>query len=815
MTGVILSVGRGLRSGWAPMPRPIRALVTAAAVLAVTALAAAIAGAVLTGGTASWAVNIGWTAGGIAALCGTLAAGLLRDPGSAVRGAWLLWTVASLCWVAGSVFRLAVSTRELSPVAGSLWLAFAVLCIASYARRLPRALVFGIFLLDAIPVVLLIVAADRLLVPVPPGTPIVPALFLSLYPALFGLCAANSVQMAGIHRDLRSIPASVWLFTAGFCLMGLAALVWAPAVVTTRSVTGHPADGLWTLGLLLIAAAALTRAFRLTGALVLPPAEKESGPHALPPAAAVLGLIILLAVVPARLHLLIQVFVLVSAVTLFCRVYLIRREDVRLLRALVRSQEEAETAALLARRRAERLRVLADVTSRLKSPMPAELMQATCDAARELLGARYAAFGMADKTGQGFSHFLTSGMTAAAHGRLAGRPELPQLLRTLVGPVAPARIREFGRHPAAAVLPAPPPPLDGFLGVPVRVDNSRGVLCLTGKEGGFDQDDETLAQLLAANAGSALVSAELYAGSQAQQELLTAQNEQLRELDRMKDEFIAVVSHELRTPLTSIIGYLELLADAEESGLAGERRKFTAIMHRNADRLLRLVGDLLFLAGLQTGELAIEHGEADLTELARAAMETARSAAEQKRISLTCSATQVPVVPGDPGRLGQLLDNLLSNALKFTPDGGEVAVVVGVQGRSAVISVRDTGMGMSVDEQQHIFERFFRTELATDRAIQGLGLGLTIAKAIVDAHNGSISVHSQPGHGTTFRVRLPLRHAPAGRVGTGLAGAGVAGRDSPGPGGARRGRAGQAGGALPDPVTMAEQGRGGRLSPAR
>jgi signal transduction histidine kinase len=777
VTGVVLSVGRGLRSGWAPMPRPIRALVAAAVALGVTALAATAA-ALLATGTAAWLVSIGWVAGGMAALCATLAAGLLRDPGSAVRGAWLLWTAASLCWVAGAVYRLAVSSSQLSPVAGSLWLAFAVLGMASYARRLPRAVIFGVFLLDAIPVILLIVAVDRLLVPVPPGTPTVPALFLSLYPALFGLCAANAIQMTGIHRDLRSTPASVWLFTAGFCVMGVAALVWAPAVVITMSVTGHPSDGLWTLGLLLIAAAALTRAFRLTGALVLPPAEKESGPHALPPAAAVLGLIILFTVVPARLHVLIQVFVLVSAVALFCRVYLIRREDVRLVRALVRSQEQAETAALLARRRAERLRVLADVTPRLKSPLPSELMQATCDAARELVGARYAAFGIAGKDGRGFSHFLTSGMTAAAHARLAGQPEAPQLLAGLVGSGVPVRIGGFSRHPAAAVMPAPPPPLDSFLGVPVPADTSRGVLCLTGKDGGFDEDDETLAQLLAANAGSALVSAELYAASQDQQERLTAQNEQLRELDQMKDEFIAVVSHELRTPLTSIIGYLELLEDAEETGLASERRrftaerhKFTAIMHRNADRLLRLVGDLLFLAGLQTGELAIEQGEADLPELARGAIETARSAAEQKHISLACAAAEVPVVQGDPGRLGQLLDNLLSNALKFTPEGGRVAVAVGVQGRSAVISVSDTGMGMSVDEQQHIFERFFRTELAIDQAIQGLGLGLTIVKAIVDAHHGSISVHSQPGHGTTFRVRLPLRQAPPGRAGSGVASA--------------------------------------------
>jgi signal transduction histidine kinase len=344
-------------------------------------------------------------------------------------------------------------------------------------------------------------------------------------------------------------------------------------------------------------------------------------------------------------------------------------------------------------------------------------------------------------------------------------PEVPGRLESLLGAASPVRISDLSETPGAAVLPGLDPDLGSFLGVPVPVDDSRtGVLYLTGKAGGFDREDETLAQLLAANAGNAIANAELYAESQAQQELLTAQNEQLRELDHMKDEFIAVVSHELRTPLTSIIGYLELLEDPDMSELDDQQRNFTTIMRRNAGRLLRLVGDLLFLAGLQTGELAIEHGEADICVLASAAIEAARSSADLRHINLTCSSRHVPVIPGDEGRLAQLLDNLISNALKFTHEGGQVSVTVGIEGSSVVVTVADTGVGMSTEEQRHIFERFFRAEVATDRAIQGLGLGLTIVKAIVEAHNGTIAVHSEPGRGTVFRIMLPLGQAQAGHA---------------------------------------------------
>jgi PAS domain S-box-containing protein len=242
----------------------------------------------------------------------------------------------------------------------------------------------------------------------------------------------------------------------------------------------------------------------------------------------------------------------------------------------------------------------------------------------------------------------------------------------------------------------------------------------------------------------------------AQQQLLLAQNQHLRELDRLKDEFIALVSHELRTPLTSIIGYLELVRDPATGELTEEQREFNAIIERNAQRLLRLVSDLLLLAQVQSGELTLELREVDLAALAADAVEAARPATERKHIVLTLTVDPIPALEGDPTRIAQLLDNLLSNALKFTPEHGRVEITVKAEHGNAVLEVADSGMGISAAEQERLFERFFRTTAATDTGIQGTGLGLTITKAIANAHGGTISVKSEEGHGTVFRVELPL-----------------------------------------------------------
>jgi PAS domain S-box-containing protein len=240
-------------------------------------------------------------------------------------------------------------------------------------------------------------------------------------------------------------------------------------------------------------------------------------------------------------------------------------------------------------------------------------------------------------------------------------------------------------------------------------------------------------------------------------ELERAQNQRLRELDKRKDEFIALVSHELRTPLTSIRGYTELLLDGAAGELSDEQRQFLAVVDRNSDRLLHLVGDLLFLAQVEAGKLTLDVGAVDLSAVASESVETARPAAEEKGITLTLATGPVPVLAGDHGRIGQLLDNLVSNAVKFTPADGRVDVRVRALKGRAVLEVRDSGIGIPKGETKFLFQRFYRTSTATQQAIQGTGLGLAICKAIAEAHGGTITVESEEGVGTTFQVRLPIR----------------------------------------------------------
>jgi len=247
------------------------------------------------------------------------------------------------------------------------------------------------------------------------------------------------------------------------------------------------------------------------------------------------------------------------------------------------------------------------------------------------------------------------------------------------------------------------------------------------------------------------------AEAEAAQILLTEQNERLRELDRLKDEFVSLVSHELRTPLTSISGYLELLLEGEAGDLSEEQRRFLKVADRNAGRLLHLVGDLLFLAQVDSGKLTIDLAEVELDHLVEECVEAARPVAAEKRVDLKSDVGDVPALMGDRERLAQLLDNLVSNAIKFTPHGGKVELRLWPLNGHAVLEIADTGIGIPPEEQDRLFERFFRSSSATEHAIQGTGLGLSIARAIVQRHNGRIELESTPGEGTTVRVSIPIQ----------------------------------------------------------
>jgi PAS domain S-box-containing protein len=245
--------------------------------------------------------------------------------------------------------------------------------------------------------------------------------------------------------------------------------------------------------------------------------------------------------------------------------------------------------------------------------------------------------------------------------------------------------------------------------------------------------------------------------AEAAQKALAEQNERLRELDRLKDEFIALVSHELRTPLTSIHGYLELLLDGGAGELSQEQERFLSVVERNSKRLMQLVGDLLFMAQVEAGKLALELEEVQLRELVGECLEAARPIADDRGIELVAEVEETPSMLGDRSRLSQVLDNLISNALKFTLHSGRVSVRVSMAGDDVVVEIEDTGVGIPADEQERLFERFFRSSKASEQAIPGTGLGLTIAKTIVERHEGSIAIESTEGVGTTARVRLPVR----------------------------------------------------------
>jgi signal transduction histidine kinase len=240
------------------------------------------------------------------------------------------------------------------------------------------------------------------------------------------------------------------------------------------------------------------------------------------------------------------------------------------------------------------------------------------------------------------------------------------------------------------------------------------------------------------------------------QRLLTEQNERLREADRLKDEFVALISHDLRTPLTSITGYVEL---ALEEDLTDDVRGFLQVVARNSDRLLRLVNDLLFVARLQAGDMMLEQEHLDLADIVRDGVEAMEPRAAAKDITLSCVVGAVPPVHADRGRVLQVLDNLVSNALKFTPEGGAVHISLEERDGNVRLEVSDSGMGISAADQRRLFERFFRAGNAVEQQVPGTGLGLYICRAIAEAHDGSISVRSELGRGSAFRFELPAVRA--------------------------------------------------------
>ena len=244
---------------------------------------------------------------------------------------------------------------------------------------------------------------------------------------------------------------------------------------------------------------------------------------------------------------------------------------------------------------------------------------------------------------------------------------------------------------------------------------------------------------------------------------LADQNERLLELDRLKDAFVATASHELRTPLTSISGYLDMSLDPAEGPLSPTRETQLRVVQRNVDRLIVLVDQLLFLARADSNPVQLDRQPVDLAQVLNEAADTVRPTACAKNITLLVDAEPHQRALVDRLQLLRILDNLLTNAVKFTPDGGTMKLVARSEGATAVLEVTDTGVGIPSAERPMLFNRFSRGVYAQQNGIPGSGLGLAISQVIAQAHGTTIEVTSATGVGSTFRFALPLApfHEPA------------------------------------------------------
>ena len=225
------------------------------------------------------------------------------------------------------------------------------------------------------------------------------------------------------------------------------------------------------------------------------------------------------------------------------------------------------------------------------------------------------------------------------------------------------------------------------------------------------------------------------------------------QLARTKDDFLALVGHELRTPLTSITTYAQLLTDNPECWDT-DGPQLLGVIRRNTQSLTAIINDLLDLAGLESGHITIRPADTDLAELVREGIDAVRVAAGRRSITIVADLPAAVPLHGDPQRLRQMLDNVLSNAVKYSHQGGRVTVTLAEQGGVATLSVADTGIGIPPAERDRLFQRFFRSSTARERNVPGTGLGLVVTRAIVERHGGRISAaHNEPG--TTMVIRLP------------------------------------------------------------
>jgi signal transduction histidine kinase len=372
------------------------------------------------------------------------------------------------------------------------------------------------------------------------------------------------------------------------------------------------------------------------------------------------------------------------------------------------------------------------------------VLQAVVDSAREVVGASYAALGVLDASGTELARFVTSGITEDVANRIGHLPSGKGVLGLLITDPHPIRLADIAKHPKAVGFPPDHPSMTSFLGVPIR--GRKGVignLYLADKVGArtFSDEDEAVAILLAASAAVALDNAALYEESQ---RLL----HEVRAIQASRDRFFAMINHEVRNALTAIYGWADLLLRK----LGDDPPRAAREVLESAERALTLLNDLLDLSRLEADRLRPSIRGTDARALVRDAIASVEPAAAQRavRLDIVGIDREIPCET-DPQRVRQILINLLSNAVRFSPETGTVRVLVHAEDRRLQFDVVDRGPGIAASEQSRIFEAFQRAA-SDDR---GTGLGLTLSRQLAILLGGNLRLISEVGVGSTFTLEIP------------------------------------------------------------